>query len=87
MSKAFCCAHNRSPANNSKSSKDRYTALYRLDHQGWIVSEWGEPDNKRKAKFYSLSADGRRQLRPETEKWKRMASLIAGILRTAPEEI
>jgi DNA-binding PadR family transcriptional regulator len=64
-----------------------YPALYRLDHQGWIVSEWGEPDNKRKAKFYSLSADGRRQLRPETEKWKRMASLIAGILRTAPEEI
>jgi transcriptional regulator len=64
-----------------------YPALYRLDHQGWIVSEWGESDNKRKAKFYSLSAAGRRQLRSETEKWKRMASLIASILRTTPEEI
>jgi PadR family transcriptional regulator PadR len=47
----------------------------------------GESDNKRKAKFYSLSAAGRRQLRPETEKGKRMASLIASILRTTPEEI
>src|ERR1700682_5459272 len=63
-----------------------YPALYRLEHQGWIVSEWGESDNKRKAKFYSLSAAGRRQLRSETEKWKRMASLIASILRTTPEE-
>jgi PadR family transcriptional regulator PadR len=64
-----------------------YPALYRLEHQGWIVSEWGESDNKRKAKFYSLSAAGRRQLRSETEKWKRMASLIASILGTTPEEI
>jgi PadR family transcriptional regulator PadR len=64
-----------------------YPALYRLEHQGWIVSEWGESDNKRKAKFYSLSAAGRRQLRSETEKWKRMASLITSILRTTPEEI
>jgi PadR family transcriptional regulator PadR len=50
-----------------------YPALYRLEHQGWIVSEWGESDNKRKEKFYSLSAAGRRQLQSETEKWKRMA--------------
>src|ERR1700731_718831 len=64
-----------------------YPALYRLEHQGWIVSEWGESDNKRKAKFYSLSAAGRRQLQSATEKWKRMASLIATILRTTPEEI
>jgi PadR family transcriptional regulator PadR len=63
-----------------------YPALYRLEHQGWIVSEWGESDNKRKAKFYSLSAAGRRQLQAETEKWKRMASLIASILRTTPEQ-
>ncbi|HEY4843139.1 MAG TPA: PadR family transcriptional regulator, partial [Terriglobales bacterium] len=39
-----------------------YPALYRLEHQGWIASEWGESDNKRKAKFYSLTAAGRRQL-------------------------
>jgi PadR family transcriptional regulator PadR len=64
-----------------------YPALYRLEHQGWIASEWGESDNKRKAKFYSLTAAGRRQLRSETEKWNRMASLIASIMRTNSEEI
>jgi PadR family transcriptional regulator, regulatory protein PadR len=64
-----------------------YPALYRLEHQGWITSEWGESDNKRKAKFYRLTAAGRRQFLSETEKWNRMASLIAGILRTTSEEI
>jgi PadR family transcriptional regulator len=64
-----------------------YPALYRLEHQGWIASEWGESDNKRKAKFYSLTAAGRRQLRSETEQWNRMASLIASILRTKSEQI
>src|ERR1700732_5202341 len=64
-----------------------YPALYRLEHQGLIASEWGESDNKRKAKCYSLTAAGRRQLHSETEKWKRMVSLIASILRTTPEEI
>ena len=64
-----------------------YPALYRLEHQGLIASEWGESDNKRKAKFYSLTVAGRRQLHAETEKWNRMASLIASILRTTPEQI
>ncbi len=64
-----------------------YPALYRLEHQGLIASEWGESDNKRKAKFYSLTATGRRQLHAETEKWNRMASLIASILSTKPEQI
>lgn len=64
-----------------------YPALYRLEHQGWITSEWGESDNKRKAKFYSLTAAGRHQLHSETEKWNRMASLIASILRRTPEEV
>ena len=64
-----------------------YPALYRLEHQGLISSEWGESDNNRKAKFYSLTAAGRRQLRSETEKWDRMASLITSILRTGPEAI
>jgi len=59
-----------------------YPALYRLEHQGWITSEWGESDNKRKAKFYRLTAAGRRKLNAETEKWNRMTSLIATILRT-----
>jgi PadR family transcriptional regulator, regulatory protein PadR len=64
-----------------------YPALYRLEHQGLIVSEWGESDNNRKAKFYRLTAAGRRQLHSETEKWNRMTSLIASILRTTPEEV
>ena len=64
-----------------------YPALFRLEHQGLIASEWGESDNKRKAKFYRLTASGRRQLRSETENWNRMASLMAGILNTTPKEM
>jgi transcriptional regulator len=64
-----------------------YPALFRLEHQGLIDSEWGESDNKRKAKFYRLTASGRRQLRSETDNWNRMASLMEGILNTTPEEI
>ncbi len=76
-------------------SKDRleilqgslYPALYRLEHQGWITSEWGESENKRKAKYYRLSAAGKRRLREEAEKWNHMAEVIAGILGTKPEEV
>src|SRR5499426_4762450 len=57
-----------------------YPALYRLENQGWIVSEWGESENKRKAKYYRLTAEGKRRLQSEQEKWNRMASVIAGIL-------
>jgi PadR family transcriptional regulator, regulatory protein PadR len=64
-----------------------YPALYRLEHQGLISSEWGESENKRKAKFYRLTATGRRQLQSDTEKWKNMTTLIASILRTTSEEI
>ena len=64
-----------------------YPALYRLEHQGLISSEWGESDNNRKAKFYRLTAPGRRRLQTETERWNRMASLIASILCTTPEEM
>ena len=64
-----------------------YPALYRLEHQGWITSEWGESENKRKAKYYRLTAAGKRRLLAETEKWNRMADLIAGILSTKPEEV
>ena len=63
-----------------------YPALYRLEHQGLIASEWGESDNNRRAKFYHLTAAGRKQLRAETEKWNRMVALMAGILSTAPEQ-
>jgi transcriptional regulator len=76
-------------------SKDRleiqqgslYPALYRLEHQGWITSEWGESENKRKAKYYRLSAAGKRRLQTEAQKWNLMADVIGGILRTTPEEV
>jgi len=76
-------------------SKDRleiqqgslYPALYRLEHQGWIASEWGESENKRKAKYYRLTAAGKRRLQTETQKWNRMSDVIAGILGAAPEEV
>jgi transcriptional regulator len=64
-----------------------YPALFRLEHQGVLASEWGESENKRKAKFYRLTPAGERQLRAETEKWNRMAALMAGILSVTPEEI
>jgi transcriptional regulator len=64
-----------------------YPALYRLEHQGWIASDWGESENKRKAKFYRLTTTGKRQLHKETENWDRMADVIGGILRTLPEEL
>ena len=64
-----------------------YPALYRLEHQGAIASEWGESENNRRAKFYRLTTSGRAMLRTETEKWHRMAGIIGDILRTAPEEV
>src|SRR6201985_1513407 len=64
-----------------------YPALFRLEHQGLIESEWGESENKRKAKFYKLTATGRKQLRTETERWNQMAVLMAGILSTTAEEV
>ncbi len=76
-------------------SKDRleiqqgslYPGLYRLEHSGWIESEWSESENNRKAKFYRLTAAGKRRLQSETERWNKMADVIATILRARPEEI
>jgi PadR family transcriptional regulator, regulatory protein PadR len=59
-----------------------YPALYRLEHQGAIASEWGESENNRKAKYYRLTAAGRERLEAETEKWQRMAGIIGTILST-----
>ena len=64
-----------------------YPALYRLEHQGWITSEWGASDNNRKAKYYRLTAAGKRKLQAEAEDWNRMAAVIAGILGARPEEV
>ena len=62
-----------------------YPALYRLEHQGVIASEWGESDNNRKAKYYKLTRAGRERLAGETQKWNRMAGIIGNILRAEPE--
>ena len=60
-----------------------YPALFRLEAQGWITSEWGSSDNNRRAKYYSLTRAGRRQLVDETENWQRIADAIARVLETA----
>jgi PadR family transcriptional regulator PadR len=60
-----------------------YTALHRMERRGWITAEWGLSDNNRKAKFYRLTAVGRRQLHDKTAQWNRYASAIARVLRTA----
>jgi transcriptional regulator len=57
-----------------------YPALYRLEHQGAIASEWGESENNRKAKYYQLTDLGRSRLNEETEKWKRMSGIVGDIL-------
>src|ERR1700748_2400899 len=59
-----------------------YPALLRLEQRGWISSKWGVSDNNRKAKYYSLTRAGRRQLATETESWERMASVIQRLLGT-----
>jgi len=60
-----------------------YPALYRLEEQGWIKAEWGVSDNHRKAKFYSLTAAGRKQLTAETANWERLATAINLVLKGA----
>ncbi len=64
-----------------------YPALHRLEHHRWITSEWGESENKRKAKYYRLLAAGKRRLQTEADQWNRMTDVIAGILQTTPEEV
>jgi PadR family transcriptional regulator, regulatory protein PadR len=64
-----------------------YPALYRLEHQGLIAPEWGQSENNRKAKFYSLTPEGRRRLREEMADWNRMADAIAAALKTTPDEV
>ena len=64
-----------------------YPALYRLEHQGWIASEWGESENNRRAKYYRLTGAGTRRLAAEMEQWNRLSTVIAGVLATAPGEV
>ncbi len=64
-----------------------YPALYRLEHQGLIAGEWGTSDNNRKAKYYRLTAAGRKRLGEETASWNRLAEAIARALAATPQEI
>jgi PadR family transcriptional regulator, regulatory protein PadR len=64
-----------------------YPALYRLEHQGWIASKWGESENNRRAKYYRLTAAGTRRLAAEMEQWNRLSTVIAGVLAMAPGEV
>jgi len=63
-----------------------YPALQRLLQEGWIAAEWGLSSSNRKARFYSLTAAGRKQLRQETSRWERVARAIAQVLRPAGQE-
>jgi PadR family transcriptional regulator PadR len=64
-----------------------YPALYRLEQQGVIESDWGTSDNNRRAKFYRLTATGRARLGDETASWNRMAEVIAMALQTTRKEV
>ena len=64
-----------------------YPALYRLEHQDLIAAEWGQSENNRRAKYYTLTVAGRRRLREETAGWNRLATAIAAALNTTSEEL
>jgi transcriptional regulator len=64
-----------------------YPALYRLEHQGLIASEWGESENRRKAKFYRLTSAGRRRLNDELAYWKRFSEAVGLVLDAAPGDV
>jgi len=63
-----------------------YTSLLRLQQKGWISAEWGASENNRKAKFYSITRSGLKQLAKETEDWERISGVISRVLRLATEE-
>jgi transcriptional regulator len=62
-----------------------YPALHRLEYKGWIKSEWGASENNRRAKFYGLTAAGRRQLEAELKTWDRLSAAVALVLGTSAE--
>ena len=62
-----------------------YPALLRLQQRGWITSKWGASENNRRAKYYSITRAGRKQLALETQNWERISAVIARLLRGAEE--
>jgi transcriptional regulator len=63
-----------------------YTSLLRLQQRGWIAADWGTSENNRKAKYYSITKSGRKQLALETENWERMAGVIGRLLKLVGQE-
>jgi len=63
----------------------RYPSLIRLQQMGWITAKWGASDNNRRAKFYSITRAGKKQLAAETENWARISGIIARFVRAAEE--
>jgi PadR family transcriptional regulator PadR len=61
-----------------------YPALYRLEYKGWIQSEWGNSENNRRAKYYSLTRAGKKQLQAELATWDRLSTAIALVLEAGP---
>jgi PadR family transcriptional regulator, regulatory protein PadR len=64
-----------------------YPALYRLEDQGLLATQWGTSENNRRAKYYRLTRSGEKRLRQETESWNRLASAMTMVLRSRPEEV
>lgn len=64
-----------------------YPALYRLEHQGLVTFEWGESENRRQAKYYTLTTAGRKRLREETDYWNRLSEAVGSVLRALPEDV
>lgn len=62
-----------------------YTSLHRMEERGWVESEWGISDRGKRAKFYKLTAAGRRALRAESKMWERYVEAVAGVMRAAPD--
>jgi transcriptional regulator len=63
-----------------------YPALHRLEKQGWVLSQWKQTEANQRAKFYRLTATGKKQLLSEQSRWKQMVDAVAGIMNHAPQE-
>ena len=72
----------REGSNNSFRILDGalYTSLHRMEERGWVASEWGTSDKGKRAKFYRITADGRRALKAETETWNQYVAAVAGVM-------
>ena len=60
-----------------------YVSLHRMEQRGWVTSDWGVSENNRRAKYYALTAAGRKQLRAQTERWTRYAAAVTKVLQQA----